>query len=139
MLMLLIVILLVLFVIAVFRYLPGYIRVYKRRKMFVIDTPNIAIEDMFFYLNEWLFAYGLNPQNVPFSWYESDLGVLISNEYSRKYSTAVALWQRAVFSDYSLDENDRKSMLDFLEKTVEIVWKNSGIFTKIKIKFFCYL
>jgi hypothetical protein len=137
--LLLLAIFIVLLVIAIFRYLPRYIHVYKRRKMFALGEPNNAIKDMFFYLNEWLFAYGLKEQNIPFSCYESDLGLLISSEYSREYSTAVVLWQRAVFSDYLLDENDRKFMLDFLEKTMEIVWKNSNILTKIKMKFVCYL
>ena len=116
------------------RFVPPYLKALKRRKMFSVDDSPIAINNMFIYMLEWLAVYGLERRNVVFSAYASELSGIVSREYSEEYAGMTALWQKAVYSGHAAGEDERRRMMGFLDKTMSIVWKNSGVFTKIKIK-----
>jgi len=121
------------------RLIPNLVRGARRRKMFGLDESTVAINNMFVYMLEWLWVYGLRRDNVVFSAYGSDLAGLISPQYSQEYEGAAALWREAVYSNHAMDEGKRQYMMAFLDKTRTIVWKNSDMRAKLRIKFSHFL
>ena len=136
---LLLIILAILAVIGIYKYLPMHLRVYKRRKMFDTAGCQVAINDMFIYMLEWLFAHGLERKNIVFSAYGPQLSMLVSQEYAVEYENTIALWRKAVYSGHPPSEAERAHMKAFMHKTMDIVWKKSNISTKARIKFHYYL
>ncbi|MCL2571183.1 MAG: DUF4129 domain-containing protein [Defluviitaleaceae bacterium] len=129
----------VLAAIAVARYAPKHWNVYKRRKRFETDDSATAINNMFIHMLEWLAVYGLERRNIVFSAYASQLSAIVSPEYSDEYQSMTALWRETMYSHHAPSEEERKQIKEFMYKTMDIVWKNSGIATRIKIKFHYYL
>ena len=118
---------------------PPLWRAAKRRRTFDLDDSPTAINNMFVYLLEWLAVCGLERKNVVFSAYAVQLSSLMSPQYSKEYENITVLWQKAVYSSHTPGEAERKHMRAFLDKTTSIVWKQSNIATKIKIKFQYFL
>ena len=123
----------VLVIIAVARYLPRHLKVVRRRRM--LDAEDCPLNDMFTHMLEWLFAYGLKQKNIVFSGYATQLSELVSLQYSEEYISVTALWQKAVYSDHAPDDAERKLMRDFMYKTMDVVWKNSSMMSRMRIKF----
>ena len=115
-------------------FVPRLWKAAKRRKGFDLDDCTTAIDNMFVYMLEWLAVHGLIRKNVVFSAYAPELASLISPEYSEEYEHVTALWQKAMYSSHPPGEAERQRVKDFLNKTMTVVWKNSGAVTKMKIK-----
>jgi len=124
---------------AIIRFVPPLLRAAKRRKMFDLDDRTVAINNMFIYLLEWLAIIGLEQKNVVFSAYAPRLAVLMSQQYSDEYLSLAAVWQRAVYSNHTPSEAERKLMKEFLNKSTNFVWKKSSLVVKLKIKFHHFL
>ena len=136
---LLLAIIAILVIIAVARYLPKYVNVYKRRKMFDTDAPRAAINNMFIHILEWLFVYGMKRENIVFSAYAPQLKGLISSQYAQEYENTVSIWRKAVYSHHTPGEAERAQIKEFMCITMDIVWKNSGMTDKMRIKFKYFL
>jgi hypothetical protein len=124
---------------AVIHYAPPLWRAAKRRRMFEADDCPTAINNMFIYLLEWLCIFGLQRENVVFSAYASQLAVLVSPQFSEEYERHTALWQRAVYSDHTAGEAERKQMQEFLQATSALVLKRARLAVKLPIKFQLFL
>ena len=121
-------------IVAVIRLLPPLRKVAVRQKNFALDDCPVAINNMFIYMLEWLAVYGLKRKNIVFSAYAPQLSALVSQQYAKEYESIAALWCEAVYSNHTIGEPERQRMRQFLDKTKSIVWKNSGVLTRIQIK-----
>ncbi|MCL2527914.1 MAG: hypothetical protein FWE42_05775 [Defluviitaleaceae bacterium] len=128
-----------LIIIALARHIPRHLKVYKRRKQFETDPYPVAINNMFIYVLEWLSAHGLQQENLVFSAYTTKLAQLVSKEYSHEYENATAIWRKAVYSQHTPSKAERLAMQNFLNKTMNIVWKNASIRAKVRIKLHYFL
>ncbi|MCL2593382.1 MAG: hypothetical protein FWD82_08480 [Defluviitaleaceae bacterium] len=126
-------------IIATIHFAPKLVKAAKRRKMFDKEGCKVAINSMFVYIIDWLVAHGLQRENVVFSIYTEKLSELISLEYSKEYKNIEALWCKAMYSEQEIGEAEKQQVGAFLNKTREIVWKNSSISQKIRIKLHYFL
>lgn len=110
------------------------IKAVKRRASFRNPNCAEAINSIFLYIMDWLKAYGLHGNRVLYSMYAEPLDAMISPEYAAKYGDIVSVWQEAVYSDHTMEEEKRTQTWNFLKSTKEIVWKRSGLLGKLKIK-----
>jgi len=129
----------VLLIAAGVHFIPPLWRTVRRRRRFDTDASGPAIHAMFRYQLEWLEIMGLKRENQVFSAYAPRLATLISPAFASEYEKITTLWQKTLYSDFTSGEAERKTMRAFLNKTMDIVWKNAGIFTKLKIKFHYFL
>ena len=107
----------------------------KRRANFALSDCAAAINHMFLYIIEWLKAYGLNEDNTVYSAYAESVSLLISPECAKRYSVTVSLWQESVYSDHFMSPEQREQVRVFLDEIKAVVWKNSSLISKIRIKF----
>jgi hypothetical protein len=122
-----------------YRFVPPMLKAVRRRRFFESAAVNIALNNMFIYLLEWLAIIGLEKENVLFSAYKPRLAALVSPQYAHDYERMTALWQKAVYSNQTMGENERKQMREFLQNTKNFVWQGSSLVTKLRIKFEYFL
>jgi len=128
-----------LFLAMAYRLVPPLWKAKKRRRMFKAEAVDVAINQMFIYLFEWLAVLGLERKNNVFSAYATQLETLVSPQYSKEYLRFTALWQKVMYSDHAIGEAERQRTHDFLQTTMDFVWKKSNAVTKLKIKFQYFL
>ena len=121
------------------RFVPPFWKSRKRRRGFMTQNPDAAINDMFLYLLEWLHEVGLERKNEVFSAYAPRIQVLVSGDYSEGYKRVISIWQKAVYSNYAAGEDERKEMLSFLEETRNCIWNKSDLDFGLRLKIRCLM
>lgn len=111
----------------------------ERLKIFSSPDYSVAIDGMFRHSVRWLEFSGIKPDNSLFSQYSSRVSKMFSEEYGKKYSKAVQLWEEAVYSEHVMSVDDCACMRMFLEETAETVKEHAGAFMFFKIKYFHFL
>ncbi len=114
-------------------------RARKRRRVFDSSDYAAAIDGMFRHSVDWLEVCGLKTDNSLFSQYSKRVSKMLSEEYGRKYSGAVELWEEAIYSGHVMSEKERGWMREFLDDTAETVRDHVGAFTRFKIKYHYFL
>ena len=105
----------------------------KKRKLFGNPNNRLAIDAMFKYSMDWLRTYKLVPKNDDYLKYITQIEAFSPREYADKYLNAVDVWQRAVYSEHSMTEEQCVFMRSFLTETKKIVNNNVGLVTKIRM------
>jgi len=106
------------------------IAAYKRRAIFNSPDANLAIDHMFKHLILWFATFGIEQKNTPYAKYE--IADLLHDNVG--YLEIVNLWQKTVFSNHQMTEDDRKHMYLFLTGTQAQLLKNKNPLTKMRIR-----
>lgn len=99
------------------------------------DDPRTAVGAMFPYTVRWLGAGGIDTDNKSFSELVPELTENMGSEYTQRYEDMLGAWNEAVYSDHDVSEQTVDEMSDFMDDTVAMVKKSSGLMDRLRIRF----
>jgi len=120
-------------------FLAKFIAAYKRRQIFDSADSNLAIHSMFIHLIHWLVEFGIVPQNFAYSQYVNQVETMFCSEYAKNYLSVVGLWQKAIYSNHTMAESDKKQMRAFLNETKHILTKRVNPFARAIVRMRLFL
>ena len=59
----------------------------------------------------------------------------MGSEYTQRYEDMLGAWNEAVYSDHDVSEQTVDKMSDFMDDTVAMVKKSSGLMDRLRIRF----
>ena len=96
------------------------------------DDPRTAIVAMFPYAVKWLGAGDVEVSGKNFASLANPLRHLVSEQYSKYFSSMYVLWREAAYSDHEMREDQRAAMHEFMEETSNMVKRDLDFRGKIR-------
>ena len=98
------------------------------------EDNRVAVCAAFRYAVSWLKAAGVDFENLPYGSVSDRVQETVSVERAEAFSSMIALWQEAQFSDHAVSDDARATLSRFQEDTAQEIWSSKNRREQLRLR-----